>query len=69
MLTMLWQVVDCEDNRPIKHFRSQGDAEMFLAPNGPFAKDQADLMSDAEYSVRPIWTTRSEAGIKKLLKE
>ena len=69
MLTMLWQVVDTKDNRVRKHFRSQGDAEMYLAPNGDFAKDLADLMGEANFTVRPVWTTKSEKDIKKLLKE
>lgn len=68
-LTKLWQVVDADTNRVKKHFLTEGDAEAYLFPNGPFAKNLADLLGEANYTVRPIWTTKSEKDIKELLKK
>ena len=68
-LTKLYQVLDAYTAKVRKHFKTQEECEKYLSPDGKFAKDIADLMGTATYTIRPIWTNANERSIKELLKK
>lgn len=64
-LTKLYEVVNTKDpNEVFRTYRTEQECLNYLESN-----DLADYMSDLTLTIRPVWTTKSEAKIKRLLRE